>query len=203
MLTIFESLTKTFWEDLKDHLIAAVRGELHEGREYPNNERHALYIKDDTIHSHAGIRFNYTTYDVRRGQDSITLKSGRDCVMAVAADRAQDGPFLYARVLGVFHANVIDKSRDQHAVSTRVEFLWVRWLKLVSDANGLPEVSYLPLTSTAAVGFISPTDVIRACHIIPRFSLGRDVTLDGWGRLKTTSFVQNSAGDWKSYYVNR
>ncbi|KDQ06064.1 hypothetical protein BOTBODRAFT_181936 [Botryobasidium botryosum FD-172 SS1] len=170
--------TKTFWEDLKDYFIAAVRGELHEGREYPNSERHALYIKDDTIHSHAGIQFNYTTYDVRRGQDSITLKSGRGCVMAVAADRAQDGPFLYARVLGVFHAN------------------------LVSNTNGLPEVSYLPLTSTAAVGFISPNNDIRASHIIPRFSLGRNVVLDGWGRLKTASLVENSAGGWKSYYVS-
>lgn len=125
--------------------------------------------------------------------------------MTVANNRTEEGPFLYARVLGVFHVIVTDKSQDiQHAAPTRVEFLWVRWFKMVSNSNGLPEVSYLPLTDRAALGFISPNDVVRACHVIPRFSQGRNIVLDGRGKPKRAiSFVEHAGGDWNFYYVNR
>ncbi|KAF8519857.1 hypothetical protein JB92DRAFT_1967490 [Gautieria morchelliformis] len=36
-------------------------------------------------------------------------------------------PFWYARVLGVFHANIILRSSQGLTPPTRLEFLWVRW----------------------------------------------------------------------------
>ncbi|KDQ16267.1 hypothetical protein BOTBODRAFT_173174 [Botryobasidium botryosum FD-172 SS1] len=191
-----------FWPDLKDFLLSESRGALH-GQEYSNEDRHALRIADETIYSHAGIRFNYTRYDVHRAQDSVSLKSGRNCIMTASKNPEADGPFLYARVLGIHHTMVRDLNQSLHAPPKRVEFLWVRWFESVSTAMGLQKIAYLPLSDPAAFGFISPDDVIRACHIIPAFSMGRDIVVDGRNRVKPQSFVQDSRGDWNAYYVNR
>ncbi|KDQ09819.1 hypothetical protein BOTBODRAFT_116703, partial [Botryobasidium botryosum FD-172 SS1] len=188
---------------LKDFLISESRGDSHRGQEYSNEDRRALRIQDDTIHSHSGIRFNYTTYDARRGQDAISLKSGRDCTMTVTGDPTQQGPFWYARVLGIYHATVTDTGTGIRSLPKRVDFLWVWWFDRVSNEIGLPEIAYLPLSDNAAFSFVSPNDVIRACHVIPAFSKHRDVVLDGRNRIKRASFVQDEQGDWNSYYVNR
>ena len=42
---------------------------------------------------------NYTTYDLRRGQDKINMK-GRPYVMALSRDPLH--PYIYARVLAIY-----------------------------------------------------------------------------------------------------
>jgi hypothetical protein len=56
------------------------------------------------------MRINYTTYDVRRSQDIINTTTSRHDVMVLADPgdhTAASHPFRYARVLGVYHVNVI------------------------------------------------------------------------------------------------
>ena len=114
-----------------------------------------------------------------------------------------DHPFCYARVLGVYHANIIltgPESRDYE--SRRLEFLWVQWFELEASGSweqcSLDKGRFNPIDQTDAFGFIDPADVLRCCHLIPAFADGRQ-RLDG----VAVSRVSRDADDWKSYYINR
>jgi hypothetical protein len=112
-------------------------------------------------------------------------------------------PFLYARVLGIYHANVIYTAGGDYT-PRRMEFLWVRWFKydqvrsigwadLKLDPLGFP-----PMAAEGAFGFVDPEDVLRGCHVLPAFSKGR-ARADGVG----LSTLAQDAKDWSRYYVNR
>ena len=114
-----------------------------------------------------------------------------------------DHPFCYARVLGVYHANIIltgPESRDYE--SRRLEFLWVQWFELEASGSweqcSLDKGRFNPIDQTDAFGFIDPVDVLQCCHLIPAFADGRQ-RLDG----VAVSRVSRDADDWKSYYINQ
>jgi hypothetical protein len=83
---------------------------------------------NDRIYASKVLHVNYTTYDVRRGQDSMNPCTHCD-VMVLSPETDPDAhPFWYARVLGVFHTDVIHMgpAANNHSVQ-HLEFLWVRW----------------------------------------------------------------------------
>ena len=113
--------------------------------------------------------------------------------------------YRYARVLGVYHANVIFLGSGMvDYTPIRMEFLWVRWYELVSGrhlpwtARKLDRVRFPPLADDGSFGFIDPSDVLRGCHIVPAFSQGKRHP-DGKG----VSLLAKDANDWKEYYLNR
>ena len=63
-------------------------------------------------------------YDVRLGQDAINSRNHADIMTLSRHD--DDHPFKYARVIGIFHVDVIHgvEGATQHPVSKEV--LWVR-----------------------------------------------------------------------------
>lgn len=56
----------------------------------------------------------------------------------------------------------------------------------------------MPLHDDCAFGFLDPADVVRGCHMIPRFALGK-VYADSRGM----SFSVGDSSDWKQYYIGR
>ena len=72
------------------------------------------------------------TYDVRRGTDIIKPGTSRCNVMLLADQIASSDPtklhhFLYGRILGAYHANVIYTGPGMHDYEARhFDFLWVR-----------------------------------------------------------------------------
>ena len=72
-----------------------------------------VFLKNDRIYHHKLSRFHFTTYDMRRGTDIINPGTSQCNIMLLADDNdAADGSlglhhFLYARVLGVYYANII------------------------------------------------------------------------------------------------
>lgn len=167
-----------------------------------------VLIKNDTLYHHKLTRFNYTTYDVRRGSDLINPGTTKCNIMLLAHD-GNDGEgdrsqrFLYARVLGIYHAKVIytgHASKDYEA--RRVDFLWVRWYETDDvlpwswASTKLPGVRFGPLTEEAAFGFVDPANVLRSCHIIPAFALGLRHP-DGFG----LSRCAKDSHDWHKYYI--
>jgi hypothetical protein len=148
------------------------------------------------------LRLNYTTYDVRRDHDLIHV--GTSCCNVMALDAEREGCFCYARVLGVFHANVLylgEGTRD--FAPRRLDFLWVRWYTIAEPSLSLEPgvlecVQFPPMASGDAFGFLDPADLIRGCHMIPLFSQGQ-VHSD---RISLSHCVQDGE-DWKQYYVNR
>lgn len=111
--------------------------------------------------------------------------------------------YIYARVLGAYHANVRYTGLGMLDYKPRrIDFLWVRWYEIKRGGTDswrdseLPMVSLPPLASHSAFGFIDPSDVLRACHIIPSFARGL-VHDDGIGLSRRARDEE----DYKAYYV--
>lgn len=180
-------------------------------RVFENNtqEHDSVLFKDDRMYSHHLARFNYTTYDIRRAQDVINPGTSHRDIMLLA-NTGETGTqvgtdFLYARVLGVYHVNVVytgDGMPDYNA--RKVYFLWVRWFEY--DDNGsvswddfdLDSIRFPPMANEDAFGFVDPRDVLRACHVIPAFAKGK-LHSDGVGLSRCAC----DAEDWACYRVNR
>ena len=152
---------------------------------------------------------NYTTYDVHQAQDIINPSTPHCNIMLLAEHTASEPglhshPYLYARVLGIFHANVtyVGPGMVDYRLR-RIDFLWVRWYEYVEegagwDASMLDRVCFPPMADKHAFGFVDPEDVLRGCHMVPQFSHGPRHQ-DGSG----LSPCAYDATDWHFYYVNR
>lgn len=153
-------------------------------------------------------RFHFTTYDVQRGTDIVNPGTSRCNIMLLADDSdasAAQHKFLYARVLGVYHANVIYTGPGMHNYEARrIDFLWVRWYKVVEPtASGwkirrLDCIRFPRMDEEDAFGFVDPRDVLRGCHVMPKFAAGKRHP-DGRG----ISRAAKDGQDYKCYYVGR
>lgn len=199
---------------LKLHLLPRILSTLRD--EHPDNnsiprdaedvDPDSLLFKHDRIYQHKFIRINYTTYDVRRSQDTVNASTSHHNIMVLAdSNSTLDEEFMYARVLGIYHANIIYVGAGSLDYQPRrMEFLWVRWYRKIEsrrtgwDARKLDRVQFLPMSDDEAFGFINPSDVLRSSHLIPRFSRGRQHS-DGKG----LSRCARDSSDWREYYVMR
>lgn len=131
------------------------------------------------MYTHNTLRVNYTTYDVRRAQDIINPKTSHCDALFLAEngdnpDELIIHPFLYGRILGIYHVNVIYAGPEALDYRPRrVEFLWVRWYELIKPMGNwaacrLDSLQFPPMASPGAFSFVNPADVIRGCHIIPK-----------------------------------
>ncbi|KIM65445.1 hypothetical protein SCLCIDRAFT_22648 [Scleroderma citrinum Foug A] len=154
------------------------------------------------IYRHHLFQVNYTTYDVRHAQDTINPCTDHRDVMLLAPLQSAH-PFLYAHVLGIFHANDIYTGQGSKDYLPRhMEFLWVRWFEVVDVPAGwehtaLDRLRFVPTVQDDAYGFVEPASVLRGCHLIPAFASGK---IHPDGVLPSRS---GREADWKHYYVNR
>lgn len=166
-----------------------------------------IHFKGDRMYQHNIMRINYTTYDVRRAQDTINPNTDHRDVMLLSSQ--EDGhQYIYARVLGIYHVNVVFTGPgmlDYRA--RRMEFLWVRWFQNPDDlpvqtawtTRRLDSLRFPPMDEEEAFGFVDPAHVLRGCHLIPSFAVGmRHKTMD----LGVSECAQNSK-DWHQYCVDR
>lgn len=182
------------------------RGDTYDGKEdvLSDEEITGIVIQHNRLYAHATARFNYTTYDVRREQDTINVKSGRrDILLRSYEDEADsDGhPYWYARVLGVYHARVFFPSST---IPRRMDFLFVRWFGRDPDFSSGPgslrldRIGFVPEDSPNPFGFVDPANVLRSCHLVPTFIEGKTRDL-----LSPSIARDSSEGDWTNYYVMR
>jgi hypothetical protein len=121
--------------------------------------------------------------------------------MLRACDDARH-PFWYARVLGIYHANIYFGPSNQ---PERMDFLFVRWFGRDPDWQGGPgtcrldQIGWVPESDpSGAFGFLNPACVIQACHLIPAFSYGKTAHL-----LSPSQARDFPTADWVNYYVSR
>ena len=158
------------------------------------------------MYQHKVLRINYTRYDMRRDQDSINLRTHPD-IMTIAPDDATH-PYLYVRVIGIFHVMAyragddLEGKGDTEPELTHV--LWVRWFDLDLRASGgfkarrLPRLKWAVLDD-GAFGFIAPDQVLRAAHLMPAFAYGQsDAVLPGYTVARREDEEDT---DWKYHYV--
>jgi hypothetical protein len=163
-----------------------------------------VLFKHDRIYKHNTMRINYTTYDVRRCQDIVNpFTSHCNLMISTEGDPASTSnvhPYRYAKVLGIYHANVVYVGPGMMDYQPRrMEFLWVRWYRQVTgDTCRLDRVHFLPVGDIDAFSFIDPLQILRSCHLVPAFAKGK-THADGKG----LSVCAQDALDWRQCYVNR
>lgn len=190
-----------------------------------NNDLHSegtesgsVLIRNDRMYQHKVIRFNYTTYDVRRAQDVVNPNTPHADIMVLSGDddmdtgTSQKHKFWYARVLGIYHVNAVyvGPGMVNHSPK-RLDFLWVRWYQnhdVGVAESGLAmrkmhQLSFPPMRSDHAFGFLDPADVLRSCHIIPAFAKGRRYPESDNGRSGGLSACAGDSKDWNQYYVGQ
>lgn len=202
-------LQQDFIPKLKQHILPRIKATLAEGTATPDastdGDWQSVVFKQDRMYKHNTMRINYTSYDVRRGEDVIhTNTSHCDVMMLNPNASLSSHRFWYARVLGIYHANVIYIGEDATDYTPRrLEFLWVRWYEEDALSTGwtdrcLDRVRFPPVTREDAFGFIDPADVLRSCHLIPAFYRGKAYS-DGIGM----SHCAQDSNDWRAYYIGR
>ncbi|KAJ2933285.1 hypothetical protein H1R20_g3796, partial [Candolleomyces eurysporus] len=216
-----DPLGKSFMKGLREHLLPRLELALFDRARATRDEESGplkqqksldsshIVFKDYRIFSHKILRVKYTTYDVRRDEDVIHVDSDVCNIMIhnpAHHDNSDAHPYLYGRVLGIFHAHV--SYGGEFAVGAwdlhpfRLEFLWIRWYNFQNPEPGftspLDRLSFPPVTSPNSTSFINPDTVLRAAHLIPRFHLGR--VHEGGNGL---SEMAGDGLDWREYYVNR
>ncbi|KAG1868437.1 hypothetical protein F4604DRAFT_2020743 [Suillus subluteus] len=124
---------KDFLPRLKDHILTRFLGyDDSEERTFTAVQRNSLIILDNKIYKHKVLRVNYTTYDLRRAQDSLNPRTHAD-IMLPGNEESEPGelaphPHWYARIISIFHvyARYLGPDSDDWA-SRHVDFLWVCW----------------------------------------------------------------------------
>ncbi|EGO28346.1 hypothetical protein SERLADRAFT_413311 [Serpula lacrymans var. lacrymans S7.9] len=162
-----------------------------------------IVFKNDRINNHKILRINYTTYNIQQAQDVINPQTNYCNIMLLAypdSSSSSAHPFLYAQVIGIYHANVISiDSTNIDYRPRRIEFLWVRWYELQAcEPHQLATLCFVPMADNDVFGFVDPTDVLRACHLIPAFARDKSCP-DGVGLSRCARDGQDS----KLYYINR
>ncbi|KAL6307514.1 hypothetical protein BKA93DRAFT_727333, partial [Sparassis latifolia] len=174
---------KMFMPSLKDHLLTRLTGRAYNGDEdtFTHKEHNQILFLDNKLYRHKVLRINYTMYDMRHAQDSINPRTHPD-VMVLSHEDGEDAdqhPYWYTRVVGVFHVNVCYRGplpisrQPQH-----MDFLWVRWFGRDLTAPGgfetrrLHRVGFVDIDDYKPFGFLNPDEVLRGVHLIPAFAHG-------------------------------
>ena len=158
-LFFLTSLVQNFLSKLRSHLLPPIQAALQRETDAlhgptcitsaPNNTSpnildetlcNFIFFKSDCIYRHKLLQLNFMTYDVWHGTD-ITRPRMTCCNIMLLADLT-DNPvptshhFLYAQVLGAYHANVIYTGPGmQDYKARRFDFLWVQWYKVVDPGS--------------------------------------------------------------------
>lgn len=179
------------------------------GSEYSDLELAKINIHQGRMYRHKTVRINYTSYDVLRQQDVLNPSTPHCFIMLPVESEPESDthPFVYAKVLGVYHARI----RYAGRLPQRMDFVHVRWLYYDLERPGgwdhmrLDRLAYLECRTDEDIldsfDFVDPSLIIRATHLIPDFQSGTTKELLTLNALH----VQDDPefGDWKGHYVNR
>ncbi|GJE96476.1 hypothetical protein PsYK624_126730 [Phanerochaete sordida] len=204
---------------LYSHLIGRLTNRPFDGEEKvcTDAEVLGLHIWGDTMYFHKTMRVNYTTYDMRRDQDTVNPRTHPD-IMVLGHDEDDDPhphPYWYARVLTMFHVRARYVPRGapvNHGIPYQdVEVLYVRWSGRDTSVQGgfgsrrLHLVGFVESSLPDAFGFMDPKEVIRGAHLVPAFRFGRTTELLGPSAARyidPEAPPETKDEDWRFYYVN-
>jgi len=208
-LSSLTPLTQDFIPRLKDFALCKILNQEYDFDEvfFTEAERASVTFVKNKIYQHKVMRVNYTTYDMRREQDSLNPRTHAN-VMVLSQEKEPDAhPYWYARIIGIYHTLVRHESSPD---PIPIEFLFIRWYGLDLDRTSrfgwkmrrLPKVGFVPdhpEAGSPAFGFLDPAQVIRGVHLIPSFSEGLtgDLLEPSFARLEHEGDL-----DWLCYYVN-
>ena len=153
---------------------------------------------------HKVMHINYTSYDVRRGQDSINSRNHANVMILTHEDNSSH-PFKYAWIIGIFHVDAIYNKGGVGDEPKTYDILWVQWYHHDTSYHAgfkrkrLHRVEFIPSDDPNAFGFLDPNEVIQAAHLIPVFHHSATENL-----LQGLSVArgEGKVDDWQYFYVN-
>lgn len=200
-----------FLDKLKDFILTRLNRR-SETQVFTDHERDQIRIVKGHLYFYNKMKINYTTYDLQRSRDIIKALNLDDPdaspsnVMVKTDDTPTGGDchtFWYALVLKNLQVEVeIGDPRPGEPKTGRLAALWVRWYghdplyQSGWQPGRLERIGFLA-DKEQQFGFISPSEVVRACHLIPAFAHGRTEAKLG------PSAYRPKEGDYEYYYVNR
>ena len=118
---------------MKDHILMRLLDHDDPDEIFSDEACENIIFYKDRIYSHKTLRINYVTYDGIPAQDCISPKRSADVMVYAREEQTEENPnpsaYWYARVVGIFHANVIWNNGQSHFHEPqKVDFLFVRWL---------------------------------------------------------------------------
>jgi hypothetical protein len=167
---------------------------------------------NNRIFKHKVMRINYTTYDLRRAQDSLNSRTHADFMTLpcniYSGSTNDDFPYQFGRIIGIFHAMVLYNGTGlQLSEPQHMEFLFVRWFTIDQRYRGgwkskrLHWIRFVNGDDDTAFGFLDPREVIRGVHLIPAFQHGQTSDLLPPSKIARPLGSDNDE-DWKYFYVN-
>ena len=129
-------------------------------------------------------------------------------IMVLSDD--QEHPYMYARVLNLFHVNATNSGPDTllptGSNGATLQMAWVCWFKLDKDPGlsgfhslRYPSVSFYGSHDPDAFGFIHPNEIIQAVHLIPSFKYGQTAWYLG---SPSKAHPEMEDKDWENSNVN-
>ncbi|KAL0057520.1 hypothetical protein AAF712_015841 [Marasmius tenuissimus] len=147
---------KNFKSKLQRHLISCILDTDPDA--ILDEDLYWLAFTSDCFYRRQQFHVHYMSYDCCCKKESI----GSQChphIMMLTSDPNDPHPYLYARVIGIYHANVLyvgggpfDKGH---------EWGW--------KAKQLPCVHFMDGEDPDAFGFVDPLQVIRVLHMVPSY----------------------------------
>ena len=118
-------------------------------------------------------------------------------------------PYQYGQLIDIFTVPIHYKGTKQISGKSRrqeVQVLWVRWFKQDSTYKDgfshlrIPQIEFVePDDTDKWHSFISPSEVLRATHLVPGFAWG---LMESQLCPKGSHAVRFLKDDWNYYYVN-
>ena len=181
-------------------------GNIHE--EFTDSDRNSIHFVGSKIYSVQTCRVYYTSYDLQWACDTVNPHTHPDIMLQSPTTEGE--PYWYARVLGIYHANVwAENSAICGGRNTRhMDFLWVHWFgEEPGYCSGfrqvhLPKIGFVESTDDFAFSFVDPANVVRGCHLIPAFSAGQSTDLLPHSHSTARRANPGDVDDWLNFYVN-
>ncbi|OSD00042.1 hypothetical protein PYCCODRAFT_1437796 [Trametes coccinea BRFM310] len=199
-----------FVHKLQVHVFSRLRAAAQAGEgpdsdsEVSSADLRRLRILRNRMYLQKVMRVNYTSYDMRREQDSVNPRSHPDIMMLAPSEHSH--PYLYARVVSIFHVNatIITPNLEEEPEAQLLHVLWVRWFDLDNTvpagfAARRPYRLRFAGLDDDPFTFIAPSQVLRGVHILPAFHYGRSNAA-----LPYPSIIRggsNEVDDFVYYYV--
>ncbi len=181
---------------------------MHE--DFTDSDRNSIRFLGSRIYSVQTCRIYYTSYDLQRQCDTVNPCAHPDIMLRSPSTEPSVKPYWYARVIGIYHANIwVENPAVPGGTETRrMDFLWVRWFNYELNYRSglrkprLPRIGFVESTDDYAFSFIDPAKVIRGCHLIPAFDLGRSSKLLPQSCSVARCLNPEDVDDWLKFYVN-
>lgn len=176
MLTLAE---QNYYPDLEEYALRKLQQSAPGFDDTGMFSREDPFIAGNRLYLHPRVRINWTSYDVRRTQHTISPKYHPDFMVLISDEPSEDDephmtePYLCGRALQIGHVMVRIRGDVDFQ---RIDFVYTRCYMLEEKGSWLekrpPRLAFIPADEPGDFGFVDLTDIIGAVNMLPDLETG-------------------------------